>query len=224
MTIGNDVMKMPVSVAAGVVAVTRKVNKLFRGERNNFAEYNYVSIDNFYEALGPLMAEAGIFVIVDETGAAIDKSMLTCSYALYLVSEKGDMYGPISSQVTVKAQGPQAYASAKSYVEKYFLRQIFKVPTGEKVDADMHDKSVLPDTVKPQFKKEDAAASVRIASELIVGLQSCQNMDDLKAWENQNNNGVARKLTEWDKSRVDDEYDAVRAALVKKANKEKVDG
>ena len=223
-TTASDVRKMPLSVAAGVVAVTRKVNKLHRGERNNFAEYNYVSIDAFYEALGPLMAEAGLFVIVDETSATVDKGMLTCAYAIYLVSEKGEMYGPISSQVTVKAQGPQAYASAKSYVEKYFLRQIFKVPTGEKVDADMHDKTTLPDTVKPQFKKEDAAASVRLASELIVGLQSCQTIDDLRNWEKQNNNGVARKLTEWDKSRVDDEYEAVKAALIKNKATEKVDG
>ena len=211
-----ETIKMPATVAAGVVAVTRKIGKLYRGERNNFAEYNYVSIDNFYEALGPLMAEAGIFVIVDETSSTVEKGMLTCVYALYLVSEKGDMYGPISSQVTVKAQGPQSYASAKSYVEKYFLRQIFKVPTGEKVDADMHDKTTLPDTVKPQYKKEDAAASVRLASELIVGIQSCQTIEDLKAWEKANSNGVARKLTEWDKSRVDDEYDAVKTALTKK--------
>ena len=224
MPIGSDTIKMPPSVAVGVVNITRKINKLFRNERNNFAEYNYVSIDNFYEALGPIMAEAGIFVIVDETSAVVDKGMLTCIYAIYLVSEKGDMYGPITSQVTVKAQGPQAYASAKSYVEKYFLRQIFKVPTGEKIDADMHDKSTLPDNVKPQFKKEDAAQSVRIASELIVALQSCQNMGDLRLWEKQNNTGIARKLTEWDKSRVDDVYEEVRAVLEANANKEKVNG
>ncbi len=209
-------LKMPKTVAAGVVGVTRKIGKLHRSERNNFAEYNYVSVDAFYEALGPIMAEEGLFVIVDETNVVIDKGMLTCAYEIYLVSEAGDMFGPISSQVTVKAQGPQAYASAKSYVEKYFLRQIFKVPTGEKVDADMHDKSVLPDTVKPQVKKVDIRESVRIASELIAGLQSCQTIEDLRAWEKVNGTEVKRKLSEEHAASVDDEYTAIKEALLKR--------
>ena len=63
---------MPKSVAARVVAVTRNIKKLFRDERNKFAEYNYVSIDSFYEALGPLMADAGIFVIADEVKSVVE--------------------------------------------------------------------------------------------------------------------------------------------------------
>lgn len=207
--------KMPASVAKGVIATTRGVGKLYRSERNNFAEYNYVSIDSFYEALGPLMADAGIFVIIDEVRAVIDKGMLSCEYEIFLVSEEGGMYGPIKTNVTVKAQGPQAYASAKSYAEKYFLRQIFKVPTGEKVDADMHDKDTLPN-LEPQVKRMPKDASAAKRDELINGLSSCQTVDDLKAWEKANNNGIKRQLWDTDAAAIDDQYELVKSTLTKK--------
>lgn len=207
--------RMPKSVAAGVVAVSRNVNKLHRDARNNFADYNYVSIDSFYEALGPLMAEAGVFTIVDEVKAIVDKGVLACEYEIFLVSEVGDMYGPIKTNVTVKAQGPQAYASAKSYAEKYFLRQIFKVPTGEKIDADMHDKDTLPN-VEPQIKKMPRDASAAKRDELINGLASCQTAQDLKDWEASNNNGIKRKLWDDDAEAIDAKYELVKKSLTKK--------
>jgi hypothetical protein len=37
--------------------------------------------------------------------------------------------------VALPISGPQAYGAAQSYVEKQFLRQVFKIPTGDK-DAD----------------------------------------------------------------------------------------
>jgi hypothetical protein len=215
MTTEPFIPRMPKSVAAAVVAVSRNVNKLHRDARNNFAEYNYVSIDSFYEALGPLMAEAGVFTIVDEVKAIVDKGVLACEYDIFLVSEAGEMYGPIKTNVTVKAQGPQAYASAKSYAEKYFLRQIFKVPTGEKIDADMHDKDILPN-VEPQVKKMPRDASAAKRDELINGLTSCQAMDDLKQWETSNNNGIKRKLWDEDAQAIDAKYEIVKKTLTKK--------
>jgi hypothetical protein len=125
------------------------------------------------------------------------------------------MYGPIRTNVTVKAQGPQAYASAKSYAEKYFLRQIFKVPTGEKVDADMHDKTILPD-VQPQIHKMAPEASAAKRDELINGLSSCQTIDDLRAWEKANNNSVKRRLLDEDAEAVIDQYELVKSTLTKK--------
>jgi hypothetical protein len=206
--------RMPKSVASAVVHVTRNINKLHRNERNKYAEYNYVSIDAFYEALGPLMADAGIFTIVDEASSTIDKGILLSGYEIFLVSETGEMYGPIRTNVAVKAAGPQAYASAKSYAEKYFLRQIFKVPTGEKVDADMHDKDILPN-VEPQMKKFDKFYSQSIKEELIKGLQDCNSIADLKKWEAANNNGVKRKLNSDDAAAIDDEYDRVKKLLTR---------
>ena len=54
------------------------------------------------------------------------------------------MYGPVRRDVTVIAAGPQAYASAESFVTKYFLRSTFKIPTGDKDDADLHENTPIP--------------------------------------------------------------------------------
>ena len=219
--------RMPKTVAARVVAVARKVEKLVKESRNEFANYNYVSIDAFYEGLGPLMSEAGIFTILDEVGTVVDKGVLTCNYQIFIVSEEGEMYGPIHREVTVKASGPQAYASAASFAEKYFLRAIFKVPTGEKIDADMQDKTTLPDSktakANPQVEVLSPELSSRLADELIAGLHSCQSALDLKDWEKQNSGERARKLVASDYDRVNAEYSVVKETIAK-SSKEKVNG
>ena len=204
-------MNMPKTVASKVVAVNRNIKKLHHDKRNEFAGYNFVSVDSFYEALGPIMAEAGLFVIVDEVNASTDKGYLTANYELHLVSEEGDSYGPIRRQVTVKASGPQSYASAQSYAEKYFLRQIFKVPTGEK-DADAHDKEILPD-VKPQVEKLDKDESLLLMNEVIADLLKVTTQDELETWKTKNGANVKRSLTKEHTSEVTKVFNQVQAKL-----------
>lgn len=144
--------KMSPSVAKAVVAVTRGIKgKLGKGGYNEHGKYKFVSVDDFYEFVGPLMAEAGLFtlahltrsevfeIVKEEYGKEKRTSQLNMEFDLFLVAEDGDMYGPVTREVTVIAAGPQAYASAESFVTKYFVRNLFKVPTGEP-DADDDDK------------------------------------------------------------------------------------
>ena len=158
---------MPKSVASRVVAAARNIKKLHYDKRNEYQSYNYTSVDNFYEAVGPIIADAGLFIVVDEVMATVDKGMLTSNYEIFLVSEEGESYGPIRRQTTVKAAGPQSYASAQSFAEKYFLRQIFKIPTGE-ADADSEPKTTLPD-IKPQVEKLSERESLALREFAQVG-------------------------------------------------------
>lgn len=148
--------KMSPSVAKAVVAVTRGIKgKLGKGGYNEHGKYKFTSVDDFYEFVGPLMAEAGLFTLAtlthcevfetvkEEYGKEKRTSQLNMEFDLFLVAEDGDMYGPIAREVTVIAAGPQAYASAESFVTKYFVRNLFKVPTGEP-DADEQEKTDLP--------------------------------------------------------------------------------
>lgn len=187
-------LTMPKSVASRVVQVGQNIKKLHHDKRNQYAEYNYTSVDSFYEALGPIMADAGIFVIVDETSASAEKGFLTANYDIYLASEEGDMYGPMRRQVTLKATGPQSYASAQSYAEKYFLRQIFKVPTGE-ADADGHEKVVLPD-VKPQIKPLDENESKQLSDIAIADLRKIEALDGFTEWKKKYGSDFKRSITE----------------------------
>ena len=207
---------MPKSVAAKVVAVTRNIKKLHHDKRNEYASYNYVSVDSFYEALGPIMADAGLFVIVDEVSTSADKGFLTANYELFLVSEEGDSYGPIHRCVTVKASGPQSYASAQSYAEKYFLRQIFKVPTGEQ-DADAHEKVTLPD-VQPQVKQLSVKDSEILKDKVIESLYEVTSNEDLETWKKENGSEVKRSLIKEHKDEVSKVFKEVEAQLKEVAN------
>lgn len=170
-------LTMPAKVAAAVVAVAKKVKGLTREGENEHGRYRYTSVDQFYEALGPLMAEAGLFTLADlvesktfdtETTDRYDKvkrtSYLHMAFDICLVHESGEMSMPVKREVTVINAGPQGYASAESFVTKYFIRNLFKVPTGD-YDADEQAKTGDEEAEKPKAPtatpKQAAAAEAR---------------------------------------------------------------
>lgn len=157
---------MPPPIAAGIVNVMSKVKQLGADGRNDHGRYNFVSVDKFYSAIGPLCAAAGIFVLANETSSETYEAknskgdtvnMLRIVYAMNIVHETGAMYGPVERSVTVVAAGPQAYASALSFVTKYFMRNLFQIPTGEKDDADLAEPENTP--VPPKNTAGGSAAS-----------------------------------------------------------------
>ena len=132
---------MPPAIAAAIVAVKKQVKQLGGDERNEHAKYNYVSVDKFYERIGKMMAEAGLAVLMDEVSSEVrasDKTgnpWLFVQYDLRFMHESGAVAAPLHRSLALPINGPQTYGAAQSYIEKQFLRQVFKVPTGEK-DAD----------------------------------------------------------------------------------------
>jgi ERF superfamily len=204
---------MPPEVAAAVIRVKKKVRSLGHDETNKFAGYKYVSVDKFYEEIGRLMAEAGLFVVIDEISVSSERRetdndngqvkvavWITSAYELFLYHESGAGYGPIHRTIMVKATGPQAFGSGMSYVEKYFLRTLFKVPTGDD-DADAHRPDQIPargsivakapatpvhaaaerpSTPKPSHpRRAEAIAAYHRIKEAVEKADSCSVIDDI---------------------------------------------
>lgn len=156
------VAKLPPEVATAIVTVARGVKAVAKNGTNEHGKYMFASVDDFYDAVGPLMAEAGLFTWADMTRAetfdsapVTDKygnvkitSWLNIEFDISLVHASGAMSTPVKREVTVVASGPQSYASAESFITKYFIRNLFKIPTGD-YDADNDAKSELP-TVPPK--------------------------------------------------------------------------
>lgn len=149
-------MQMTPTIAASIAAVCREVRQLGADERNQHGKYNFVSVDKFYYAIGPLMAKHGLSTISTVTRAEIvettnedgkTRSHLHTSWDIYLIHEDGSLAGPLRRDVTVIASGPQSYASAESFATKYFLRSTFKIPTGDQDDADAHTLDPIPGNV-----------------------------------------------------------------------------
>jgi len=170
--------KMPPKVAAAVVQVARGIKAVAKNGVNEHGKYMFASVDDFYDAVGPVMADAGLFTFADMTGAenydveAVDyhgkvkrTGYLKVAFDICLVHESGEMSAPVNREVSVVAAGPQAYASAESFITKYFIRNLFKVPTGD-YDADNDAKSETrtpqppekpPATKRPEIQQRKAA-------------------------------------------------------------------
>lgn len=143
---------LPAEVAAAIVAVAAQIRQIGQDERNPHGGYPYVSVDKFYERVGPLMAAAGLFLLVDEVSADVREgakgnAWLFTRYALRFAHASGLCSPAVFRSCAQPISGPQAFGSAQSYIEKQFLRQVFKIPTGDKdvtESLDQPDESTAP--------------------------------------------------------------------------------
>lgn len=204
----NDALLMPPEIAAPVIGVCKKVKVAVKEHVNKHGGYKYVSVDKFYEDMGPLLAEAGLIIMMHERAVESDGKWLNVTYDIYLISEGGKTYGPVTRTQGVLANGPQAYAAAQSFAEKYFMRQLFKIPTGEEeADADSQPRSQIPATKKTttpaaEAYPADASAQARDACLSIVTM--AKTVSELRQWAVDNNAVLAKML--------DADRDAVRKA------------
>ena len=177
--------QMPVEIIKAIVAVTMEVKKLAKEGNNTFARYKYTSVDQFYEALGPLMAAHGLCDVAFERATSVEtretvndrgevkKSVwMTAEYEFVLYHESGVYSEPIVRTIQVPATGAQSYAAAQSYVEKYFLRNLFKVPTGDVDEIDASDKHDLPEgnVVNLRADKKITATQVQMVETALRAL------------------------------------------------------
>jgi ERF superfamily protein len=173
---------MPPEIAKAIVAVMSEVKKLGKEGTNTFQRYKFTSVDQFYEALGPLMASHGIFDVAIERSCVVETretvtdrgevkkgAWLIADYDFWLYHESGSSYGPIPRHIQVQASGPQSYASAQSFAEKYFLRNLLKVPTGDVDEIDQSDKQGLPEGRMVGKKISDTQVSmIRVALDTLT--------------------------------------------------------
>lgn len=154
--------EMPQAIAEAISAVAGQVKKLGFDEKNEHGGYRAVSVDKFYTAIGPTMAEAGLFLLCTETKAELHEkntnkgpvTWLFTSYDLSFAHKSGCVSGALTRSCALPLTGPQAFGAAQSYIEKQFLRQVFKIPTGEK-DADL----IAPDESGGGFDRRGGDSS-----------------------------------------------------------------
>jgi hypothetical protein len=158
-TAAASVPAIPPAIAAGIVQVQSQVKRLAKESENKFAEYMYASADAFFAAVGPLEAEAGLFTLMEEGTVEIvpmakpsreSSNWLRVCWQITVGHRSGATYGPLHRTVMVPANGAQAFGSAQTYALKQFMRGLYKIPTGDKDDADSQPAEPLPAADKPQ--------------------------------------------------------------------------
>lgn len=138
-------MSIPKEIAAAVIKTTRDVGMLIKSQYNPHGKYPFVGIDTFYQHVAAKAAEHGLswrareidFAVVD----AGKSMMVKATYAFDVFHESG-VDVPDYSRITMihPIQGAQTVGSIVSYCDKVWMRQAFKLATGEKgSDADETD-------------------------------------------------------------------------------------
>ena len=127
-------MKCPKVIAEAMFSVQKQVKKLTHDSKNDFQSYNYVSIDAYYEAVRPWLNQASLMIIPNEEEASIspDGKTYKVRFAFIVMHESGEVWEvPIKRTVYLQYGGAQSCGSALSYAEKFVMRTLFKIPTGE---------------------------------------------------------------------------------------------
>jgi len=156
---------MPKEIAGAICKVMGGISKLPKADRNQHGGYNFASIDAFLAAVNPLCADAGLFIMQDETAMEIlppangqKAGQLHMQFAFMVGHSSGQVWGPVSRSVMVPATGAQAFGSAQSYAQKQFMRSLFMIATGDKDDPDFQQADTLPSRARQQQPRQQAAA------------------------------------------------------------------
>lgn len=173
-------MKMHPEIAKAIKNVAESVEGLIADQDNKYANYRFVSHDQIKAKAGKLMAKFGLIVVADEVSCEVREKSLHCEYAFWIYHETGAEYGPIKRTVQVSASGAQAYGSAASYAQKYFIRDLFQIPTGEQ-DADNDQKHPLPES--PSVKENN---SILLLEKMEESLLTCKTLEDCEKWRDDN--------------------------------------
>ena len=127
-------------VLNAINGVMGDVKKLENTTKNEFAKYDYVNIDKFLEALNPLCAKHGLIIAPSELSCDVigdAKKWLHIVYEFTLSHKDGYVWDKtFTRNQFVPFTGGQAMGAAQSYTLKQFMRALFLIPTGDKVDVD----------------------------------------------------------------------------------------
>jgi hypothetical protein len=194
------------NIAKAIIAVTSEIKSLAKGEKNQHGGYNYVPIDNYYAEVGKLAAKHELTwvlrVVSFEHLPNLGKNgSVNYTYSVDLYGSDGTSEKNFTSlNVFHPIQGAQSSGSAMSYADKVFMRQLFKIETGEQ-DADAtnpNEVSGKPEKVeapKPALSKEDEAALVAwIESTIKTFLPDAKSDSDLTKYWADNRNGPIKRV------------------------------
>ena len=202
-------MKMPPEIAKAIKMVCASVEGLVADQDNKFANYKFVSHDQIKAKAGKLMAEHGLIIVADEVSSEVREKSLHCEFAFYIYHETGAEYGPVKRTVQVSASGAQAYGSAASYAQKYFIRDLFQIPTGEP-DADSDQKHTLPESSSVKEEK-----SILLLDKMEESLRTCQTLADCEKWRDDNVKDK-QKLTILDQAKITRLFKEMQAKIKEK--------
>lgn len=149
-----------------MLAIKRDIGSVQKDQRNGGQGWNFRGIDQFMNALHPILNKHGVginttvinaseakFIVNEKTGKTSKNTSIVMQYTFF--AEDGST---ISSQMPAEGVDPGDKGTNKAIAAafKYCLMQTFCVPTEDLVDADSENATVDDDYVATAKKKPAA--------------------------------------------------------------------
>ena len=136
------VAPIPPSIVQAICVVMETMEAVKKSQKNQHGGYMFASTDDIYAAVTAKMGKAGLILLTledsppefkegkDKDGKTVYR--MRVSYAFVLATKDGTWADSRNRRTLVLPYtGPQAAQAAQSYVEKTYLRSLFKIPTGD---------------------------------------------------------------------------------------------
>lgn len=220
-------MTLTPAMVRKIAAVQAAAPSLKKGERNEGAGFNFVSIDSFYEKIASLALENGLTWVNKEEGIELvplpdGQLVVAQKFSASLLDTEDGTVADDFFRLTVPAPFSDAQTAgiSLSYFDKALMRATFKVVTGEK-DAD-HMAKPRGKTAKPSKAEVSATNAADPLPELEdeTGAESKPEKAVKKATKIEK--AKAEDAPPWEGDEAEDksaEWKAIGDALMAKLNK-----
>lgn len=142
------------NLAKAKAAVTAKIKRLTKDHRNTHGGYQFTSVDDFKDAIRPLMAEQGLALHVSEDSFALgtvkakegkETNIATIRFKFMLEHTSGEKSEPSFFTVCLPYTGAQTSGAAQSYaIKEGVYKGLFQASSGDvEEEADLHDQSQI---------------------------------------------------------------------------------
>jgi hypothetical protein len=158
-----------------------------KSHRNTQQGYQFRGIDDVYNTLSPMLAEAGLCILPRMVSRSCEERQTAKGGTLFYVTVEAEfdfVAAEDGSKHTVRTfgeamdSGDKATNKAMSAAYKYAAMQAFAIPTEGDNDADAHTHEVAPRQQRPQPRLE-SAPPVDVDA-IRHGIATAADMDMLK--------------------------------------------
>lgn len=186
-----------------VCNVMTEIRRLSKEDRNKHGSYDFTSVDDFKDAIRPLMAKHGLSLHVSQTafqmieyisGKGDKKSVAQFDMAITLHHKSGKKAKPENMTVALPFTGAQTSGAARSYAVKEWMKSRFLVSSGDAQDeADLLEQS----REGLRLSKQEARPLTSDLNEELRKLVEGRDRVALETWWNENKHRTETLPKDW---------------------------
>lgn len=130
------------NIAKAISAVMSEIGVVAKEGTNKFHNYKYATIGDVLHKLTPLLGKHGLMIVQNEVEHKIDQRHIAVTYEFTIAHESGEVWPdkPRKTGMSLavdKGGGwdDKAFNKSATAARKYFLLELFQVPTGDMTDV-----------------------------------------------------------------------------------------